>query len=122
MSITINTKVFDVTSRPGSSSVILTTRSRGITLPDSLLLDYRQRKNPVEAGSVDKVHKVSFQRTYINADGVVKVGQVSLQYVLPDDMGQSDVDALQADLTDFMASAITLRTANIALVQGGVLL
>lgn len=121
MSITLNAKVFDVTSRPGPSSVILTTRSRGITLPDTILLDFRSKKNAVEAGSVDKVHKISIQRTYINADGVVKVGQISLQYVIPDDMGQSDVDGLQADMTDYMASAITLRTANIAAIQGGIL-
>lgn len=121
MSITLNAKVFDVTRRPSDSSVILTTRSRGVTLPDTILLDYRTKKNPVEVGSVNRVHKISIQRTFINADGVVKVGGISLQYDLPDDMGQSDIDGLQADLTDYMASAITLRTANIAALQSGIL-
>jgi hypothetical protein len=121
MSITLNTKVFDVTERPSTRSVILTTRSRGATLPDTILLDYRTKKNPVEAGSLNRVHKISIQRTFINADGVVKVGGISLQFDLPDDMDQSNIDGLQADLTDFMASAITLRTANIAIVQGGIL-
>jgi len=39
-----------------------------------------------------------------------------LQAVIPDDADATNIAAALADLTDFMASAITLRTANIAIV------
>lgn len=119
MSITINTKVFDVTRRPSESSVILTTFSRGATLPDTVLLDHRTKKNPVESGSVNKVHKISVGRTYINADGVVKQGYVSKQLDIPDDMVQSDIDAMQADLDDYEFSAKTVRTTVRASLESG---
>jgi len=121
MSITLNTKVFSKTSTPGPTSVILTTYSRGATLPDTLLLDHRVAKNRVEAGSVDKIHRISLQRTYINADGVVKTVGIALQYTIPDDAVDADIDGVQADLTDYMASAITLRAANVAALRAGVI-
>lgn len=117
MSITVNSKVFNETSRPGPTSAIYTTLSRGITLPDTILLDHRVKNNPVEAGSKDRVHKASIGRTYINADGVVKQGFVSVQFIIPDDMGQSDIDGLAADLDDYMYSAFTVRTS----VRAGIL-
>ena len=119
MSITLNSKVFTKTSSPGPTSVLLTTKSRGITLPDTILLDHRVKKNPDEPGSLNNVHKVSFGRTFINADGVVKRGFVSLTIDLPNDMGQTDIDALMADKDDYEASAITVRTSNrTALLNG----
>lgn len=121
MSITVNSKVFGETSRPGPTSILLTTLSRGVTLPDSILQDHRSKKNPVEPGSIDKIHKFSFARTFINADGVVKQGFVSYQAILPDDMGQSDIDDLLADLDDYLYSAKTVRTSVRAAFQAGIL-
>jgi hypothetical protein len=119
MSITLNSKVFDPTSRPGPSSAILTTYSRGETLPDSIFLDFRSKKNPQETGSVNKVRKISIRRSFASGD-LIKYGDVSLQLDVPDDMDSTNVDALIADLTDYLASAITLRTANIAAWKNGV--
>ncbi len=119
MSITLNTKVFDVTRRPSESSVLLTTYSRGATLPDSILLDHRTKKNPVEPGSTNRVHKISIGRTYVNADGVTKVGYVSRQLDIPDDMDQTNIDALQADMDDYEFSAKTVRASNRAALEGG---
>ncbi len=110
MSITLNTKVFNETSRPGPTSALLTTYSRGITLPDTILLDHRVKANAVEPGSRDRVHKISIGRTFINADGVVKVGYVALTVTLPDDMSQSDIDDMMADFDDYAYSAKTVRT------------
>ena len=117
--ITLSSKVFNKTKSPTPTSTIFTTRSRGVTLPDSLQVAHREQKNPVEAGSTDKLSSVSIQRTYINADGVVKTCQWSLNSRTPDDCPAADNDAALADLTDFMASAITLRSANIAAVVNG---
>jgi hypothetical protein len=88
-------------------------------LPDTVLLDHRTKKNPVEPGSVNKVHKISIGRTYINADGVVKQGFVSKQLDIPDDMVQSDIDAMQADLDDYEFSAKTVRASNRASLESG---
>ena len=121
MSITVNSKVFGETGRPGPTSILLTTTSRGITLPDTILIDHRVAKNPVEPGSLDKIHKVSFGLTFINADGVVKRGIVSKQMTIPDDMPQADIDLLMADLDDYEFSAKTVRTSVRAGLQAGIL-
>ncbi|DAD52123.1 TPA_asm: coat protein [ssRNA phage Gerhypos.1_40] len=121
MSITLNSKVFAKTSNVGPTSILLTTRSRGITLPDTILLDHRTKKNPVEAGSVNAIHKISIQRTFINADGVVKVGGVALTFDIPDDMDQTNIDAMYADMKDYQSSAMTERTANTAALLSGVI-
>lgn len=118
-SITLNAKAFTVTNRPSPTSCVFTTRSRGQTLPDTLMLAHRQQKNPVEPGSTDKLSTASVKRTYINADGVVKTVGWSLNSVRPDDCPDADSAAALADLTDFIASAITLRSANIAALENG---
>jgi hypothetical protein len=118
-SITINSKVFSKTKSPTPTSTVFTTRSRGVTLPDSLQVAHREQKNPIEAGSIDKLSSVSFQRTYINADGVPKTGQMAHTSRIPDDMPEADITALRADLTDWLASAITLRTTNVAAMDNG---
>jgi hypothetical protein len=118
-SITINAKVFNKTKSPTPTSTVFTTRSRGVTLPDTLQVAHREQKNPVEAGSIDKLSSVSIQRTYINTDGVVKTGQMALTSRIPDDMPADEITALRADLTDWLASAITLRAANVAAMDNG---
>lgn len=119
MSITLNSKVFSPSSRPGPTSTILTTYSRGDTLPDTILLDFRSKKNPQETGSLNRVRKISIRRSYASGD-LIKYGDLSLQLDVPDDMDSTNVDALIADMTDYLASAITLRSTNIADWKNGV--
>jgi hypothetical protein len=118
-SITLNSKVFSVTSRPSASSAILTTRSRGVSLPDSLLVAHRTQPNSSETGTRDAIHQTSIQRTYITAGGISKTIQFSLNSRIPDDADDTNVAAALADLTDYMASAVTLRAANIAAHTNG---
>lgn len=119
MSITVNSKVFNETSSPGPTSRILTTFGRGITLPDTILLDHRVRASNIEPGSKDRIHKISFGWTFINADGVVKVGYLSQTSQIPEDMIQADIDGLYADFDDHAYSAKTVRaTVRAGLLSG----
>jgi len=113
---TINSKVFNKTKSPSPTSTVLTTRSRGDTLPDILTVSHKETKNPVEPGSTDIRSLVRIDRTYDSGSGVMKTVSWMLNAVSPDDADATNIAAALADLTDFMASAITLRTANIAVV------
>jgi hypothetical protein len=115
-SITLNSKVFNKTKNPNSTAVVFTTRSRGADLPDDLLVSHKSTPNLEEEGTVDVRSVVQVARTYKTADGITKTVIWQLQAVIPDDAIGTDVDAALADLTDFMASAITLRAANIAAI------
>lgn len=113
-SYTLTAKVFNKTSSPSSTGTVFTTRSRGDTLPDTLSILHKQTKNVVEPATSDKRTVCRIDRTYINAAGKAKVVSWMLQSVTPVDAPAADIAASLADLTDFMASAVTLRTANIA--------
>lgn len=115
--ITLNAKVFNVTSRPNQRTAVLTTRSRGVDLPDTLQVAHRSGKNPVSG--LDELHSTSIQRTYLNASSEYKVIQFALTSKIPADADATNVAAALADLTDYMASAITLRSANIAAHENG---
>lgn len=114
--ITINSKVFNKVKSPTPSSVVLRTTSRGETLPDFLTVSHKETKNPVEPGSMDTRSLVRFDRTFITSAGLVKQVSYMLQAVIPSNVPAADSAAVLADLTDFMASAITLRTANVAII------
>jgi len=113
---TINSKVFNKTKALGPTGTVLTTRSRGDTLPDILTVSHKETKNPVEPGSIDIRSLVRIDRTYDSGSGVMKTVSWMLNAVIPDDADATNIAAALADLTDFMASAITLRSANIAVV------
>jgi hypothetical protein len=115
-SYTINSKVFNKTKSPSATSTVLTTRSRGDTLPDVLTVSHKETKNAVEPGSNDTRSLVRIDRTYDSGSGVMKTVSWMLNSVIPDDADATNIAAALADLTDFMASAITLRTANIAVI------
>jgi hypothetical protein len=114
--ITINSKVFNKTKSPSPTATEFTTRSRGDTLPDVLTVSHKETKNDVEPGSIDTRSLVRIDRTYVNADGVSKKISWMLQSVIPDDADATNIASGLADITDFMASAITLRSANIAAI------
>jgi hypothetical protein len=114
--VTLNAKVFNKTKSPSPTSVVLVTRSRGDTLPDVLTVSHKESKNPVEPASIDTRSVIRIDRAYDSGSGVMKNVSWMLQAVIPDDADATNIAAALADLTDFMASAITLRTANIAIV------
>lgn len=118
-SYTITAKTFNKTSSPSPTSTVFTTRARGDTLPDFLTIAHKATKNPVEPASVDKRTVARIDRTYIDAAGNVKTVSWMLQSVVPDDCPAADNTAALADLTDFLASAITLRAANVASLNNG---
>jgi len=114
--ITLSSKVFNKTKSPTPTSVVLVTRSRGDTLPDILTVSHKETKNPVEPGSIDTRSVVRIDRTYDSGSGVMKTISWMLNSVIPDDADATNIAAALADLTDFMASAITLRATNIAII------
>lgn len=113
---TINTKVFNKTKSLGATGTVLTTRSRGDTLPDVLTVSHKETKNPVEPGSIDTRSLVRLDRTYDSGSGVMKQISWMLQSVIPDDADATNIAAALDDLFDFLASAVTKRTANIAVI------
>jgi hypothetical protein len=113
--ITINSKSF-VTTQRGETSTVRTTRSRGADLPDVFTASYKETKNPVEPGSVDTRSLRRFDRTYINADGVVKQVSYMLQTVIPDDCPSGDIAGVLADLVDFMTAGSGVGAANLAAI------
>lgn len=126
--ITLNSKVFNVTSRPSPTVAIFTTRSRGLDLPDTLQIAHRTMKNLVQSPATavrlntvtDSLHSASIQRTYLSSyDSAHRIIQWTLSGKYPSDADATNVAAGLADLTDFIASAITLRSANIASLQNG---
>jgi len=114
--ITLSSKVFNKTKSPTPTSTVLVTRSRGDTLPDVLTVSHKESANPVEPASIDTRSLVRIDRTYDSGSGVMKTVSWMLQSVIPDDADATNIAAALADLTDFMASAITLRSANIAII------
>jgi hypothetical protein len=114
--ITINSKVFTTTARPTDTSTVRTTRSRGADLPDVFTASYKLTKNPVEPGSEDMRGLRRFDRTYINADGVVKQVSYMLQVVIPDDTPSGDITGVLADLVDFMTAGSGVGAANLAAI------
>lgn len=115
-SYTLNTKVFNKSESLGPTGTEFTTRARGATLPDVLSVSHKETKNPVNPSSIDVRSVVRIDRTYVNAAGESKKVSWMLQAVIPDDADSTNIDAALADLTDFMASSITLRATNIAAV------
>lgn len=116
---TVNSKAWFKASNPTDSSVLFRTVSRGVTLPDTMLLAHRTQKNAVEAGSIDKLSTLSVQRTYVNSDGVVKTVQWSINCRIPDDAPSGDVTGCLADLMDALTTASTLRSANTDAIVNG---
>lgn len=122
MSITLNSKVFSLRSSPTPSSQLYGTTSRGATLPDTLLISHRVSKSSVSPAVTNRNSVASVQRTFIDAvTGLSDVGQVSLTMKIPSNMPAADVAAMYADLTDYQASAITPRAANVARITDGTL-
>jgi len=118
----LTTHVFNKTSTLVPSGCILTDISRGITLPDRIRIAHTEQKNPVEPGSIDKLSVISLQYTYVNADGVVKHVQWSVNRRAPDDCpAATDTEAFNL-LMDYFFSAKTDRAANIADLKNGVVI
>lgn len=114
-SYTLSSNVFNKTASLPTGTVF-TTRARGATLPDILTVSHKETKNPVEPGSIDVRSVVRLDYTYDSGSGVMKTVSWMLNSVIPDDAAGADIAAALAYLTDFMASAITLRTTNIAAI------
>lgn len=115
--ITINSKVFAVIDRPSPTSSVFRTISRGATLPDYLRISHQETTSKVSPTGKVQRSLVSFGRTFTPDSGVTfDVGYAKLQLELPSTMDATNRDAMVADLTDFIASAITLRTANLGMV------
>jgi hypothetical protein len=122
MSITLNAKVFALRSSPTPSSQLFGTTSRGATLPDTLLISHRVSKSPSVPDVTVRNSAVSIQRTFIDAvTGKSDVVQFGLTAKIPSNAPAADIAAALADLTDYMASAITARASNIARVTDGTL-
>jgi len=115
--ITINSKVFNVVERPSPTSSTFRTLSRGATLADYLKMAHQVVKSKLFPTKTIQRSLVTIERTYTPDSGLTyDAGRVKLQLEIPSDMDATNRDAMVADLTDFMASAITLRTANLAAV------
>lgn len=114
-SITINSKVFSVVDRPSPTSAVLRTVSRGATLPDYMRVAHQVTKHKSVSSATVQRTVISFGRTYTPDSGLsYDVGYAKLQLELPSTMDATNRDAMIADLTDWLASAITLRSANVA--------
>ena len=116
-SYTLNTKVFNKTESLGPTGTEFTTRSRGATLPDRLSVSHKETKSPISPNGIDVRSVARVDRTYVNAAGESKEVSWMLQAVIPDDCPASESTACRADLTDFMASAITERPSNIGAIE-----
>lgn len=117
----LTTHVFQKTSNPTPSSVILTDISRGIDKPDSLRFAFTTQKNPVEPGSLDKLGTASLQYTYVNSDGVVKKIQWGITSRIPDDAGSTDVTNAFDLLMAHFFSAKTDKATEVAEFKNGVI-
>jgi hypothetical protein len=119
-SITINSKAFVKTEAPTPTSVVFTTTSRGAMLPDKLRISHQRVKNKVDSKVLDQRTLASISRTYTPDSGLsYQTIEAELRLKIPSNADSTNVDAAIADLTDFMASAITLRAANIASLKNG---
>lgn len=116
---TLNSKVFNKTSNPSPTAVVLTTRSRGDQLPDNLTVSHKETANPIEKGITDRRSLLRVDRTYLSASGVYKENSVLVQFVTPSDCPAADVAACLLDVTDFLTSAITLDTTNVGVLTNG---
>ena len=113
--ITINSKVFNVIERPTPTSAVLRTISRGANLPDILRIAHQVVKSKLFPAKTIQRSLYSFGRVYTSDSGVsYDTGYAKLSLELPSDMDATNRDAMIADLTDWLASAITLRAANVA--------
>lgn len=113
---TLNSKVFTKSGLLGDSGVVLTTRDRGISLPDTLSVQHKLTKNVAEPGTFDARSVLSFTRTFDSGNGVMKKIEWKLQSVIPDDADATNVAAALDDLMDFLTSAHTLTAANVAVL------
>lgn len=113
--ITLNSKVYSVIERPGPSSSVLRTLSRGANLPDWLRIAHQAVKSKLFPAKTIQRSLYAFGRTYTPDSGVsYDTGYIKVSMELPSDMDATNRDALIADMTDWLASAITLRSANVA--------
>jgi len=113
--ITLNSKVFNVVERPSGTSAIMRTLSRGANLPDWLRIAHQVVKSKLFPTKTIQRTVYSFGRTYTPDSGATyDTGYVKVQFELPSDMDATNRDAMIADMTDWLASAITLRAANVA--------
>lgn len=122
MSITLNSKAFLLKGNPTPSSALYETKSRGATLPDTLLISHRTSKLPGSTTLTVRNSVVSIQRTFIDAvTGLPGIIQFGLPAKIPSNAPAADIAACLLDLTDYMASAYTARASNIARVTEGTL-
>jgi hypothetical protein len=113
--ITINSKVFNVIERPTPTSAVLRTISRGANLPDLLRIAHQVVKSKLFPAKTIQRSLYSFGRVYTPDSGSsYDTGYVKISLELPSDMDATNRDAMLADLTDWLASAITLRATNVA--------
>lgn len=115
----LTTHVFNKTQTIVPSGCVLTDVSRGIDKPDRLRIAHTTQKNPVEPTSVDTLSVVSLQYSYVNADGVLKYVQYSVNRRCPDDCPAADDTAAFNLLMDYYFSAKTDRASNIADIKNG---
>lgn len=112
--ITINSKAFAVIDRPSPTSTVFRTISRGAALPDFLRMSHQVTPSKVSPSGTVQRTLLSFGRTFTPDSGATyDVGYAKIQLELPSTMDTTNRDALVADLTDYIASAITLRTTNL---------
>jgi len=118
--ITINSKSFVKTEAPTPTSVVFSTTSRGAMLPDKLRVAHQRVANKIDSKVTDQRTLASISRTYTPDSGLsYQTIEAELRLKIPSNADATNIDAALADLTDFMASAITLRTANISALKNG---
>ncbi len=115
---TLNSKVFNKTGNLGSTGVVLTTRDRGVGLPDTLSVQHKRTANTVEAGTFDKRSNVKFTRTYVSGDFTKEIA-FQIGAIIPDDADATNVAACLDDMMAWLTSARTLTAANIAVITNG---
>jgi hypothetical protein len=112
--ITINSKVFNVVERPSPTASTFRTLSRGASLPDYLRLAHQVVKHKLFPAKTVQRSLISFERVYTPDSGLTyDTARFKIQAEFPSDLDTTNRDALVADATDWMASAITLRSANL---------
>jgi hypothetical protein len=115
----LTTHVFNKTQTIVPSGCVLTDISRGIDKPDRLRIAHTEQKNPIEPSSTDKLSVISLQYTYVNADGVTKYVQWSVNRRAPDDCPAADDTNAFDLLMAYFFSAKTNVAANVADFKNG---
>lgn len=104
MTITVNTKSYDIDSFKDVNTALYSGPANTMLVQDILLLKRSKSAKTASHNGYARV-EARFTRTFTCADGIKRDGYVSYVTSIPADAVAADVDSLRDDLGDLVISA-----------------